>query len=459
VAGWLEGQGSHRDLGSLVVAVRAEGRLQHAGQVGSGIDARRRRELLDALRPLERPDSPLDPTPSLPRVHWAEPALVIRAEFAEWTADGLLRQAVFTGIEPGRDPADVVRERTSSARRIVTSGHRPPPRAADPGEPAERAERAILAASDAELAALDSAGDGDSWWVGGHEVRLTNLAKVIVEADPARDRPAVTKRDLIRHYCRVAPLLIPYLADRGTTVQRFPNGTARPGFWQKDLPGHAPDWVRRWTFDHHREGPKTYPVVDSVATLAWLAQEAAVELHPWTSTMERPGEPTYALVDIDPGDATTWEEVLALARLFRAALGHLSVIGVPKVTGKRGIQVWIPVRRGYGFDETRDWVERLSRAVAATVPDLVSWEWSKRERRGRARLDYTQNAGNKTLVAPYSVRPAPGAPVSVPIGWDELDDPRLEPDRWTVGTLGDRLASVGDLFAAALHRDQDLPEL
>ena len=192
------------------------------------------RELLDALRPLERPDSPLDPIPNLPRVHWAEPALVIRAEFAEWTADGLLRQAVFTGIEPGRDPADVVRERTSSARRIVTSGHRPPPRAADPGEPAERAERAILAASDAELAALDSAGDGDSWWVGGHEVRLTNLAKVIVEADPARDRPAVTKRDLIRHYCRVAPLLIPYLADRGTTVQRFPNGTA---FWSS--PGAA----------------------------------------------------------------------------------------------------------------------------------------------------------------------------------------------------------------------------
>jgi bifunctional non-homologous end joining protein LigD len=468
VAGWLEGQGSHRDMGSLVVAVHDGGRLRHAGQVGSGIDGRRRRELLTALRSMELSESPIDPAPSLPRVHWAEPRIVIRAEFAEWTADGLLRQAVFTGIEPGRDPADVVRERTSSARRIVTSGRRPPPRStarvvvADaPGAAVDQPSRgeAITTASAAELAALESTSDGEHWQVGGHEVRLTNLEKEIVEGDPERGIGAVTKRALIRHYCGVAPLLIPYLADRGTTVQRFPNGTGRPGFWQKDLPGHAPEWVRRWTFHHRREGPKTYPVVDSVATLAWLAQEAAVELHPWTSTLERPDQPTYALVDIDPGDATTWEEVLALARLFRAALEHLSVLGAPKVTGKRGIQIWIPVRPGYGFDETRDWVERLSRVVAATVPDLVSWEWSKRDRRGRARLDFTQNAVNRTLVAPYSVRPAPGAPVSVPIGWEELDDPLLRPDRWTVSTLADRIAALGDLFSVVLARDQELPPL
>ncbi len=468
VAGWLEGQGSHRDLGSLVVAVHEGKRLVHAGQVGSGIDASRRRELLAALRSMERPESPLDPVPVLPRVHWAEPRIVIRAEFAEWTSDGLLRQAVFTGVEPGRDPAGVVRERASSARRIVSSGRRPPPRStarakATDGPGAATAgppdPDATIPVSDAELAALESADDGEHWRVAGHEVRLTNLGKVIVEGDPLRDLAPVTKRDLIRHYCQVGPLLIPYLADRGTTVQRFPNGTGRSGFWQKDLPGHAPEWVRRWTFHHRREGPKTYPVVDRVATLAWLAQEAAVELHPWTSTLDRPDQPSYALIDIDPGEATSWEEVLALARLFRTALGHLSVVGVPKVTGKRGIQVWIPVRTGYGFDETRDWVERLSRAVAATVPDLVSWEWSKRERRGRARLDFTQNAVNKTLVAPYSVRPVPGAPVSAPIAWDELDDPQLRPDRWTVATLQERLAIVGDLFSPALGREQALPAL
>ena len=182
------------------------------------------------------------------------------------------------------------------------------------------------------------------------------------------------------------------------------------GFWQKDLPGHAPSWVQRWTYHHSQEGPKTYPVVDRVATLAWLAQEAAVELHPWTSPGDHPDQPSYALIDIDPGLETTWMDVLVLARLFRTALGHLNLLGLPKVTGKRGIQVWIPIRPGYTFDDTRNWVESLSRTVGRLVPDLVSWEWSKSARRGRARLDFTQNASIKTLVAPYSVRAAAGGP-------------------------------------------------
>ena len=122
-----------------------------------------------------------------------------------------------------------------------------------------------------------------------------------------------------------------------------------------------------------------------------------------------------------------------LARLYRAALDHLGCQAVPKVTGKRGMQIWVPVATGYTFDDTRAWVEDSCRApIGATLPDLVSWNWRKAERGGLARLDYTQNAINKTLVAPFSVRPAPGAPVSVPITWDELDDGRLKPDRWTI---------------------------
>jgi bifunctional non-homologous end joining protein LigD len=140
-------------------------------------------------------------------------------------------------------------------------------------------------------------------------------------------------------------------------------------------------------------------------------------------------------------------------------LGHLGLIGLPKTTGKRGLQVWIPIADGYTFDQTRDWVEQLSRAIGQTVPDLVSWAWSKRDRRGRARLDYTQNAPIRTLVAPYSVRPAPGAPVSAPIEWDELEDPELAPDGWTARTLPPRLTERGDLFAQALTLGQDLPAL
>jgi bifunctional non-homologous end joining protein LigD len=252
---------------------------------------------------------------------------------------------------------------------------------------------------------------------------------------------------------------VPYLAGRGLTVQRYPNGIGQKGFWQKDLPKHAPEWVRRWTYHHREEGPKDYPVVDSTATLAWLAQEAAVELHPWTSRTDAPDRPSYALIDIDPGPDTSWEELLVLARLYRSALEHLGVRGHPKVTGKRGIQVWIGIGRGPTFDDTRHWVEGLSRAIGGTVPDLVSWEWAKRARKGKARLDYTQNAINKTLVAPYSPRPAPGAPVSMPITWDELDDPELRPDRWTIRTALDRITEHGDAFAGVLADQQELPPI
>ena len=132
---------------------------------------------------------------------------------------------------------------------------------------------------------------------------------------------AVTKRDLLRHYVSVGPILVPHLAGRGLNLQRFPDGIGKAGFWQKDLPGHAPSWVAAGATPGS-EGAKDYVVVDRVATLAWLAQEGAIELHPWTSRTQAPDRPTFALIDIDPGDNTTFEEVLVLARLYRTALEH-----------------------------------------------------------------------------------------------------------------------------------------
>ena len=451
VAGWLPGQGRNADLGSLIVAVNDGGHLRHAGQVGSGISAAMRRRLLDALEPNRRDESPLDPVPRLPTARWVEPRIVIRAEFAEWTSDGLLRQAAFKGIEVGKEPTAVVREEALPTARVVARAPAPAR-----GKRTDQVTASVHAATDSELSALAAMERDGMWQVAGYEVRLTNLNKVLFPADD--EQPAITKRDLIRHYVSIGPILVPHLAARGLNLQRFPDGIGRSGFWQKDLPGHAPSWIARWSYTGS-EGPKDYVVVDRVATLAWLAQEAAIELHPWTSRTDAPDRPTFALIDIDPGTQTTFGEILVLARLFRTALGHLGVTGLPKVSGKRGVQIWLPIKPTYTFEQTRDWVESLSRAVGQTVPELVSWEWSKRDRRGRARLDFTQNAINRTLVAPYSARPSPGAPVSAPITWDELDDPSLAPDRWTIGSLGKRLAAVGDLFAPALTLAQELPPL
>ncbi|MDQ3345330.1 MAG: DNA ligase D [Chloroflexota bacterium] len=448
VVGWLEGRGSHRDLGSLVVAVRSGDRWVHAGQVGSGIDARTRRDLRVTLDRLARGASVLEPVPRLKGVHWVEPKLVIRVEFADWTADNLLRQAAYKGIEVGKAPASARRERTVNVSKAT---------AAAEAELHDAPMKKLGIDRDGTVAALDGIDREGIWHIAGRELRVTNLDKVLFPGRD-KDRP-ITKRDLLRYHLAIGPTLVPYLADRGLTVQRFPNGVQAKGFWQKDLPKHTPTWIRRWTYDHGAEGLKDYPVVAEPATLLWLAQEGAIELHPWTSPTETPDRPSYALIDIDPGPDTTWDEVVALARLYRTALGHLGVRGYPKVTGKRGIQVWIRIHHGPTFNDTRDWVEGLSRAIGATVPDLVSWEWSKRARGGKARLDYTQNAVNKTLVAPYSPRPAAAAPVSMPIGWDELEDPELRPDRWTIHEVMARIEERRDPFAAVLTDAQQLPAL
>jgi bifunctional non-homologous end joining protein LigD len=312
--------------------------------------------------------------------------------------------------------------------------------------------------SNDELAALDALPAKGRWHLEERELALTNLDKVLF---PGRDgEDPVTKRDLVRYYACVAPVMLPYLLDRPLNLNRYPDGVDHKGFWQKAAPRHAPAWIERWRNEEADPGEsEQYLVACSPPTLAWLAQHAAVEVHAWTSRIPDVHHPTYALIDIDPGDQTTWEDLLVLARLHRTALEHVGVRGYPKVSGQRGIQVWIPIAPGPSFEETRAWVEQLSKTIGKVVPDLVSWSWDKSSRGGKARLDYTQNAINKTLVAPYSVRAAPGAPVSVPIEWDELDDPSLRPDQWTIRTVLDRIEDVGDLMAPMLRDAQELPAL
>jgi bifunctional non-homologous end joining protein LigD len=477
VGGWTPGSGNARDLGAMAVGVYEDGKLRFAGKVGSGFTGAIRNDLLKRLKPLVQDDPPFDPAPpkdyrgrwggDLKDITWVRPELVIRAEIGGWTRDGQVRQTAYKGLEAGRDPKTVVKETavaTTTAVRAAETAEPPKPEETTmpsrkmPGKTAEATPaRTFPGATPEELAALDALGKEGQWQVGGHELKVTNLDKPLFEADPP-----VTKRELIRYFATIAPTMLPHLIDRPLNLQRFPNGAGAPGFWQKDIPETAPKWLKRW----HETGvdgrtdrdANDHLLAVDAASLAWLGNQASFEVHAWTGKLPEPWQPTFAYIDIDPGEKTTWEETLTLARLFRTALEHLGVRGFPKTTGKRGIQVWIPIVHGkYDFSDTSGWVERISKAVGSTVPDLISWEWAKAARKGRARLDYTQNASIKTLVAPYSVRPAPGAPVSTPIGWDELDDPDLRPDRWTIRTLPERIAKVGDLFAGAQTDAQELP--
>ncbi|WP_103379952.1 DNA ligase D [Pseudonocardia dioxanivorans] len=473
LGGWTPGQGRRGALGSLLLgAYDDEGRLHYLGNVGSGFSEAALRSLREKLEQLRSDEDPF--ASGVPREHargvrWVQPRLVGEVEYRTLTHDARLRHSVWRGLRPDRDPHEVRIDGAFARAPLASYGVRAPapeparaPAASEAAEAASaRAEAAaerVRAATGDELAALDALRRKGTWHVAGEEVALTNLDKVLF---PGRDGgPPVTKRDFVRYHARVAPYLLPYLQGRPVNMQRFPDGVAREGFWQKEIPVHAPDWVTRWRYPDAEPGDvQDYVVVDSTATLVWLANLAAVELHPWTSRLPDVHRPTWALIDIDPGPRTAFDEVLAVARLYRAALDHLGVAAAPKVTGKRGVQIWVPVTPGPTFADTRGWVEKVSRAVGRMVPELISWEWHTDRRAGRMRLDYTQNVINKTLVAPFSARPAAGAPVSMTLSWDELDDPELRPDRWTVGTALDRLDAVGDPMFPLLGREQVLPAL
>jgi bifunctional non-homologous end joining protein LigD len=372
----------------------------------------------------------------------------------------------------GRSAGSTPAKKTAAAQARVprppttSNGERASAKSAAPSRKSTAASRKSMPASGKptsataeELAALADMPKEGLWSIGGRQLKLTNLDKVLFPPLAAGE-PPITKRELIGYFVRIGPAILPHLAERPLNLHRFPNGVGGPSFWQKDLPATVPDWLRRWKEVGVAErDANSHLVADEVATLAWLANQAAFEIHAWTGRLDSPERPTFALVDIDPGEKTTWDETLVIARLYRAAFEHLGVRAYPKLTGKRGIQAWLPILPKYDFSETSSWVERLSRAIGAMVPDLVSWEWSVSERKGRARLDYTQNTYIKTLVAPYAVRPAAGAPLSAPITWAELDDPGLRPNSFTIRNEVARVAKLGDLFAGAQTDAQELPKL
>ena len=500
------GEGNARDLGALAIGVYEDGKLRFCGKVGSGFTGALRKDLLARLKPLAIDEPPFDPAPpkdyrgrwggDLRDITWVRPELVIRAELGGWSRDGMVRQAAFKGVEAGRDPSTVAREDAVATTTAVKAAEaEAPPMPKEPSKPktdaaskparpskataskpaahveggAERADRGPrrLARHRRRAQGARCAREGGRLARRGRRAEADQPRQAAVRPETRRQgrrrgarspsaSSSATSRGSRRRCCR-------HVQDRPLNLQRFPNGAGAPGFWQKDIPETAPKWLTRWhetgVDGRADRGANDHLIADRAAALCWLGNQASFEIHAWTGRLPDAWQPTFALIDIDPGEKTTWDETLVLARLYRTALGHLGVRGYPKVTGKRGIQVWIPIVPKYEFSETSAWVERVSRAVGATVPDLISWEWAKEARKGRARLDYTQNASIKTLVAPYAVRPAAGAPVSAPITWDELDDPDLRPDRWTIREMPERVERVGDLFAAAQTDAQELPEV
>ncbi|MFF4173316.1 non-homologous end-joining DNA ligase [Streptomyces sp. NPDC001744] len=267
---------------------------------------------------------------------------------------------------------------------------------------------------------------------GRRTVTIGRPEKVLFPGD------GITKADLAEYYRAAAPRMLPHLRGRPLTMERHPNGIGDRGFFQKEVPDHFPDWVRRAEMPKE-DGTVTYVLGEDAATLVLLADQGCVTLHRWLSRTDRPHHPDRLVFDLDPA-GEGFAPVREAARWLRGLLDEVGLPSLLMTTGSRGLHVLVPLDRSAPFDDVRAFASGVAGVLASRHPDRLTTEVRKKAREGRLYLDVQRNAYGQTAVAPYTVRSRPGAPVAAPLDWDDLDDPELDARRW-------RLADVGALLA------------
>jgi bifunctional non-homologous end joining protein LigD len=292
--------------------------------------------------------------------------------------------------------------------------------------------------------------DGDAWVPQGSRrpLRLKNLDKPFFG-------DGYTKGDLLQYYAAVAPVLLPHLADRAIVMARFPEGADGDFFYEKQAPKHTPDWLPTVPLHSvHRGEPIDFVTAPDLESLLWIVNLGCIEIHPWLSRALTVDRPDFAIFDLDPAAGAVWQQVVDTARHIETLLERLGLACYLKTSGATGLHIYVPLEPSYDYRRVRFFVETIGRMLVAADPDNVTMEWDIPRRQGKVFIDHGQNVGGKTIASVYSVRPRPGAPVSTPILWDELEE--VAPADFTIATIWDRLARFGDLFAPVLRGGQAL---
>lgn len=422
IIGWNPSTHSSKEIGSLHLAFNDKGELRYAGKVGTGFSAKMRTWLRDELANDVVAVSPAKDAPRIKVATWTTPRLVAQVAFTEWTADHRLRHPSFLGLREDKTAKEVVKENPMATRQAAGSKR-----------PAKKATR-----------------------------RSPPAVSRVVLSNPDRllyPRDGFTKQDIANYYDAVAEPMMRALEDRPLSLEHWNQGIDKPSWFHQHLGREAPEWLTTVETPTRVASRKTvrHLVVDSRDALRWLAQMSALTVHMWAARVESLEEADWMLFDLDPAKGKGIEQAIEAAGVMRGLLENLELPSVPKTSGKRGIHVMVPLARGYTHDQVADFACGIAAAVTREVPAMTV-ERSIAQRRGRLYLDCLQNGYGKTVVAPYSPRAIDGAPVSAPLRWEEITK-KLDPKKFNIRTMPDRLAKVGDLFAEMFKHRAKLPTL
>lgn len=475
IAGYTRNEDSGKNFSALAVGVYdAAGVLRYIGKVGTGFNDEMQKKLLKYFKPLETKVCPFDVEPDVdepsrfrPRrlgakPTWLLPELVCEVEFAEISRDGKLRQASFKGLREDKDPGDVVLEIASDTTGIIEefageieqdvnehiAGDDTGKEALKKGVDGKKSRVTGLKHKMTAKPLLEGKSEVQEKNIDGHLIKFTNLNKLYWPEDK------ISKRDMFNYYDRVAPYMVPYLLDRPMSLNRFPGGIHGQSFYQKNVAETAPSWARTMPHTNEKGEQKEYLLGHDRATLLWMATLGCIEMNPWFSRVQSPDNPDYCVIDLDP-DKNTFEQVIEAAQMTKTVLDGMGVPSFVKTSGSTGIHIYVPLGARYTYDQSQLFAQVVVKLVHRELPAYTTLERMIANRSGKMYLDFLQNRPGATIAGVYSLRPKPGATVSMPLHWDEVK-PGLTMRDFTIHNAPDRLKETGDLFAGVLGEGIDM---
>lgn len=453
IGGYTQNEGSPKPFSALLVGIYQNGRLSYTGKIGTGFNQQQQKDLLKQFKPLIRKTCPFTAIPDINkpsrfRPHppqatatWLKPELVCEVSYAEITADGVMRHPSFEGMRTDKPAQKVVAEKAVEVKEAM---------------PVEENRKTITllkpAKNTGRKTLLNPSEQTQVKKINGHELNFSNLNKLYWPDE------GYTKRDMLNYYYQVAGYILPYLINRPQSLNRYPNGIHGKSFYQKDVTGKAPAWIKQFPYHTSDGEDKNYLVPEDEAALLYMANLGAIEMNPWNSTIQQPAHPDWCLIDLDPDKGNTFEQVITTAQTVMRILEEMQVPSYPKTSGSTGIHVYIPLGAQYTYDECQLFGKLVASHVHERLPRFTSIERMTRNRKGKLYIDYLQNRPKATLAAPYSLRPKPGATVSMPLHWDEVKT-GLKMKDFTIKNAVARIKREGDLFKPVLGKGINLIKL
>ena len=451
IAGFTKNEDTSKAFSSLLLGVYENKNLQYVGKVGTGFSDKLQKTMMAQFMPLIIKESPFDelpdvnkpsrfrPNPPKAKATWLKPELVCEVAFTEVTDDGVFRHPSFQGMREDKKAKEVIREMEIATDEVIKDESIKPVKHSVAIKAPNHSERKTL---------LNPKDQTQVRKIKGHELKFTNLNKVYWPDDQ------VTKRDMFNYYYQIADYILPYLKDRPQSLNRFPGGINGKSFYQKDVKGKAPDWAKTFPYENGEGEKKEYLVGTDEATLLWMASLGCIEMNPWFSRIESPDHPDYCVIDLDP-DKQTFDQVVETALVTKKILDAIDVPSYCKTSGSTGIHIYVPLNAKYSYDQSQMFAKLIVNLVQSELSDYTTLERTVSARKGKMYLDFLQNRPGATIAGPYSLRPKPGATVSMPLHWDEVK-PGLKMKDFNIFNALDRVKTEGDLFKGVLGKGIDL---